>query len=138
MADARKEELDLQMAEERTRMSALRTRDAAERTLMAWIRTALAMIAFGFSVFKLFQFMAEEHPEAHHDLRTTRILTTALMGLGTVLLFGAILQYRSTLRELQREFAIERKFPLALWAAVLMTLIGAYGVGSALLHVTRM
>jgi putative membrane protein len=33
---------------------------AAERTLMAWIRTSLSMIAFGFTLAKLFQSLAAE------------------------------------------------------------------------------
>lgn len=135
MTNTEKERLDLEMAEERTRMSAQRTRDAADRTLMSWIRTALSMIAFGFSVFKLFQFLTEERPEVQHDLSATRVLTLSLIGLGTVLLVGALVQYCTTLRGLHKEYGLEHRFPLALWAAVVMALIGAYGVTSILLHV---
>jgi putative membrane protein len=132
--DSEKNRLDLEMSEDRTRMSAQRTRDAADRTLMSWIRTALAMIAFGFSVFKLFQFLTEERPEVQHDLGATRVLTLSLIGLGTILLIVAIAQYRIELRELRKEYGVKRRFPLALWAAVIMALLGAYGVFSILLH----
>lgn len=33
------------------------TRLAYERTMMAWIRTSTALIAFGFGVYKFFEFM---------------------------------------------------------------------------------
>lgn len=126
---------DLQLAEERTELSAQRTRDAADRTLMAWIRTALAMIGFGFSVFKLFQFLGEERPRMAHDIAATRTLTLALVALGTVLLVAALFQYQVTLRHLRRAYALPSRFPLALWAAVCMALIGFYAVLNMLLQV---
>ena len=59
------------LAEERTDLAVQRTVIAAERTLMAWIRTAISMIGFGFSIYKFFQYQAEEiaagnirHPQA--------------------------------------------------------------------------
>ena len=41
-----------------TRLAAQRTRLAQERTLMAWIRTSTSLIAFGFTIFKFFQYLA--------------------------------------------------------------------------------
>ena len=46
-------------AETATRLAIERTRLAYERTLMAWIRTATALISFGFTVYKFFEFEAE-------------------------------------------------------------------------------
>jgi putative membrane protein len=43
-----------------TRLAAERTRMAAERTLMAWIRTCTSLIAFGFTIFKFFQYLSEK------------------------------------------------------------------------------
>ena len=48
------------LAEERTDLAYQRTIIAAERTLMAWIRTALSMIGFGFTIYKFFQYQADE------------------------------------------------------------------------------
>jgi putative membrane protein len=135
MKTEHKNEIDLDLARQRTELSAQRTRDAADRTLMAWIRTGLAMIAFGFSVFKVFQVLVEQRPEGDHDIAGTRILTLALVGLGTVLLVAAMLQYRTTMRQLTKENDLEHRFPLALWAAAIMALIGAYGVLNILFHV---
>jgi putative membrane protein len=41
-----------------TRLAAQRARLAQERTLMAWIRTSTSLIAFGFTIFKFFQYLA--------------------------------------------------------------------------------
>ena len=40
-----------------TRLAIERTRLANERTLMAWIRTCTSLIAFGFTIFKVFQYL---------------------------------------------------------------------------------
>jgi putative membrane protein len=42
-----------------SRLAYERTRLAYERTMMAWVRTATALITFGFSVYKFFQFEAK-------------------------------------------------------------------------------
>jgi Domain of unknown function (DUF202) len=48
------------LAEQRTEYAAQRTYLAAERTLMAWIRTSLSMISFGFTIVKVFEYVAAE------------------------------------------------------------------------------
>ena len=48
------------LAEERTNLAVERSVMAAERTLMAWIRTAISMIGFGFTIYKFFQYKAED------------------------------------------------------------------------------
>src|SRR5271166_2584648 len=87
------------LAEERTDLALQRTIIAAERTLMAWIRTALSMIGFGFSIYKFFQYQADEiaagnirRPNAPRNLGLT------LIALGTLALAGAALQHRQFLK----------------------------------------
>jgi putative membrane protein len=41
-----------------TRLAIQRTRLAQERTLMAWIRTSMSLIAFGFTIYKFFEYLA--------------------------------------------------------------------------------
>ncbi|MBE5502510.1 Predicted membrane protein [Mycobacteroides abscessus subsp. massiliense] len=48
-----------------TRLAVERTRLALERTTMAWIRTSTSLIAFGFTIFKFFQYQAERN---HHTV----------------------------------------------------------------------
>ena len=60
IAESEKKDRGTFLAEERTDLAFHRTVIAAERTLMAWIRTALSMIGFGFTIYKFFQYQAEE------------------------------------------------------------------------------
>src|SRR5271163_1231092 len=83
------------LAEERTDLAVQRTIIAAERTLMAWIRTALSMIGFGFTIYKFFQYQADEiaagtikRPQA------PRNLGMSLIALGTLALVAAAWQHR--------------------------------------------
>ena len=89
------------LAEERTDLAVQRTVIAAERTLMAWIRTAISMIGFGLSIYKFFQYQAEEiaagnirHPQAPRNLGMT------LVALGTLALSAAAWQHRNLLKEI--------------------------------------
>lgn len=43
-----------------TRLALQRTRLAQERTLMAWIRTSMSLIAFGFTIYKFFEYLATD------------------------------------------------------------------------------
>jgi Domain of unknown function (DUF202) len=54
--------VDAQMIDAGTRLAVERTRLAYERTLMAWVRTATALISFGFTIYKFFEFEMTKHP----------------------------------------------------------------------------
>src|SRR5579872_2367541 len=89
------------LAEERTDLASQRTILASERTLMAWIRTAISMIGFGFTIYKFFQYQAEEiaagnirRPQAPRNLGLT------LIALGTLALSAAAWQHRNFLNKL--------------------------------------
>src|SRR5580658_8235601 len=89
------------LAEERTDLALQRTIMASERTLMAWVRTAISMIGFGFSIYKFFQYQAEEiaagnirRPQAPRNLGMT------LIALGTLGLSAAAWQHRNFLNTL--------------------------------------
>ena len=43
-----------------SRLAYERTYLAHERTLMAWVRTALALISFGFTIAKVFEYLREK------------------------------------------------------------------------------
>jgi putative membrane protein len=64
-----------------TRLAVERTRLANERTLMAWIRTSTSLIAFGFTIFKFFQYLATQ--EHRHTVVSPWIvgMTMILIGL---------------------------------------------------------
>ena len=119
------------LAEERTDLALQRTIIASERTLMAWIRTAISMIGFGFSIYKFFQYQAEEiaagniqHPQA------PRNLGMSLIALGTLGLAAAAWQHRRFLNEIgatHNRHVWSISFIVAI-AVILIGLITLYGV----------
>src|SRR5258707_345819 len=87
------------LAEERTDLALQRTSIAAERTLMAWIRTAFSMIGFGFTIYKFFQYQAEEIAAGNiRRPQTPRNLGLSLIALGTLALAAATWQHRKFLK----------------------------------------
>ena len=119
------------LAEERTDMAFERTIIASERTLMAWIRTALSMIGFGFTIYKFFQYQADEiaagkiqRPQAPRNLGLT------LIALGTVALSAAAWQHRVFLNKLGAHHARHVwsvSFAVAM-AVILIGIVTFYGV----------
>jgi putative membrane protein len=119
------------LAEERTDLASQRTILASERTLMAWIRTAISMIGFGFSIYKFFQYQAEEiaagnvrRPQAPRNLGMT------LIALGTLGLAAAAWQHRRFLDEIG---ASQKRhlWSISFMVAIAVILIGAltfYGI----------
>jgi len=119
------------LAEERTDLALQRTIMASERTLMAWVRTAISMIGFGFSIYKFFQYQAEEiaagnirHPQAPRNLGMT------LIALGTVGLSAAAWQHRSFLNRIgvsEHRHVWSVSFVVAI-AVILIGVVTFYGV----------
>jgi putative membrane protein len=83
---------------ESNQLAVERTLLAHERTLMAWIRTATAMISFGFTIYKFFQFEAG-HGTVAHGLLSPRQFAVAIVSIALVSLLIAVLSYR---RDTQR------------------------------------
>jgi putative membrane protein len=119
------------LAEQRTDLAVQRTIIASERTLMAWIRTAISMIGFGFTIYKFFQYQAEEiaagtvqRPQA------PRNLGMCLIALGTLGLSAAAWQHRRFLNEIgatQNRHVWSISFVVAL-AVILIGIVTFYGV----------
>ena len=49
-----------------TQLALERNRLAYERTMLAWVRTSIALISFGFTVYKLFQYLHESGQPVPH------------------------------------------------------------------------
>jgi putative membrane protein len=109
------------LAEERTDLALQRTIIAAERTLMAWIRTALSMIGFGFTIFKFFQYRADEIAAGNiRRPQAPRNLGLSLITLGTLALGAATWQHRNFLREIG---ASEKRHTISISVVVAMVVI---------------
>ena len=89
-------------ADPRNRLAAERTRLASERTLMAWIRTATSLIAFGFTIFKFFQYLAEAD-QVRRPVLSPWIVGMTLIVIGLIALTMAWFQHRAELRALEPE-----------------------------------
>jgi putative membrane protein len=109
------------LAEERTDLALQRTIIAAERTLMAWIRTALSMIGFGFTIFKFFQYQADEIAAGNiRRPQAPRNLGLSLIALGTLALAAATWQHRNFLKEIR---ASEKQHTISISVVVAMVVI---------------
>ena len=119
------------LAEERTDLALRRTVIAAERTLMAWLRTSLSMIGFGFSIYKFFQYQAEEIAAGNiRRPQTPRNLGMSLIALGTLALAAAAWQHLNFLKEIgvsRTRYMRSISFAVAM-AVILIGCITFYGV----------
>ncbi|HXT80367.1 MAG TPA: DUF202 domain-containing protein [Acetobacteraceae bacterium] len=107
-----------------------RNREAAERTLMAWIRTALSLIGFGFGIGKLDAYLHEADLHTQFDLpHSTLIFGASFIVVGILGLLAAIVQHARVLKRLSRpDFAYDAMRPVAMTVAVLLMLIGVFGL----------
>ncbi len=84
-----------------TRLAVERTRLANERTLMAWIRTATSLIAFGFTIFKFFQYVSKE--EGRQIVVSPWLVGVLMILVGLVGLTLAWIQHRQAMKALRAE-----------------------------------
>jgi len=107
-----------------------RNREAAERTLMAWIRTALSLIGFGFGIGKLDAYLHEADLHTRFDLpHSTLVFGASFIVVGILGLLAAIVQHARVLKRLSRpDFAYDAMRPVAMTVAVLLMLIGVFGL----------
>src|SRR5271157_6009711 len=119
------------LSDQRTNLALERTVIAAERTLMAWIRTALSMIGFGFTIYKFFQYQAEEIAAGNiRRPQAPRNLGLSLIALGTLALTAAAWQHVNFLKDIAPS-RTRSAWSISLVVAICVILIGLvtfYGV----------
>jgi len=122
-----------EMSMRRTGMSFQRTRMSAERTLMSVLRTSLSLISFGFTIYQVFQKMADHQmltgsaPARNFGVLLV-ILGIAMLVIGIVyhLMFMIGLRKERKLMTGQRLIYGQSGFPpsVTLVAAVLLLILG--------------
>ena len=85
-----------------TRLALERTRLASERTLMAWVRTSTSLIAFGFTIFKFFQYLSTEE-ELRKSIVSPWVVGVLMIVIGLTGLILAWFQHRQEMKALKAE-----------------------------------
>lgn len=104
-----------------TRLAVERTRLALERTTMAWIRTSTSLIAFGFTIFKFFQYQAEQN---HRTVVSPWVVGMVMIAIGLTALTLAWIQHRQQAAALRAQ---DHDLPYSL-AGIMAALIAMLGV----------
>lgn len=127
---------NIELAEKRTLLAVERTFIAFERTLMAWLRTSFAMIGFGYTVSRFFQYVHEQAPggESVAPMRVwaTQAIGLALVTIGTSSLMAAVVQHRRRVDAL-RGMGLIPQWNLALWVAAAVAVLGVFAFASLVL-----
>jgi putative membrane protein len=106
-----------------TRLAAQRTRLAQERTLMAWIRTCTSLIAFGFTIFKFFQYLSTTE-RRHEPIVSPWVFGLVMILVGLTGLILAWIQHRQEMKALEAELGA---MPYSI-AGIMAALIAGLGV----------
>jgi putative membrane protein len=116
-----------------TRLALDRTRLAYERTLMAWVRTATALISFGFTIYKFFQYLRDEQAPITDGAIGPRGFALTMIAIGLTALLLATIEHRQHRQKLAKEFG-PQPYSLAAFVAVLIGVLGVLGLVSVLLR----
>ncbi len=114
-----------------TEMAISRTRFAAERTLMSWIRTSFAMISFGFTIIKFFEYLKLSPTKSMGQGSSSLHLGLFLILTGILCLIPGLIEHRKSLNELSK-YDGKAPWSYAFVIAILVGLIGIYALAHAL------
>jgi putative membrane protein len=115
-----------------TRLAYERTYLAHERTLMGWVRTALALISFGFTIAKLFEYLREKQGE-RATLLSPRAVGIIMIATGLAALALATVQHRRASKLLHEHYP-DLPPSLAGVFAAFIALLGILALFSAVLR----
>ena len=106
-----------------TRLAAERTRLAYERTLMAWVRTSTSLIAFGFTIYQIFDYL-ERQPNVGSSLVSPGVVGVVMIVVALIALALALIQHHQGLKALRAEYG---PMPLSI-AGIMAIAIAILGV----------
>jgi putative membrane protein len=115
-----------------SRLAYERTYLAHERTLMGWVRTALALISFGFTIAKVFEYLREKQG-ARSTLLSPRAVGIIMIAIGLAALALATIQHRRASKVLH-EHCPDLPPSLAGVFAAFIALLGILAFFSAILR----
>ena len=115
-----------------SRLAYERTYLAHERTLMGWVRTALALISFGFTIAKVFEYLREKQGK-QATLLGPRAVGMIMIAIGLVALGLATVQHRRASKILH-EHCPDLPRSLAGVFAAFIALLGVLALFSAILR----
>jgi putative membrane protein len=121
-----------QKLDHNTRLAADRTRLAYERTLMAWVRTSTSLIAFGFTIYQLFDYI-ERQPGVRGALVKPGVVGITMIVIAIVVLLLAWIQHQQGMRGLRTQYG---PMPVSI-AGIMAAVIAALGVLALLAVVLR-
>ena len=98
-----------------------RTALAAHRTILAAVRTSLALIGFGFTIYKVLEFMYKQGGIALMREHTPRNIGMFMIVTGTVPLLFMMIEYSRTLKVMGRKESVLRN-PYFLIAGIIFLL----------------
>ena len=101
-----------------TRLAADRTRLAYERTLMAWVRTSTSLIAFGFTIYQLFDYV-DRQPGVSRALVKPGVVGIVMIVIAIVVLLLAWIQHQQGMRALRADYGAMPRSIAGLMAVVI-------------------
>jgi uncharacterized membrane protein YidH (DUF202 family) len=134
-----------EMSMRRTGMSFQRTRLSAERTLMSVMRTSLSLISFGFTIYQVFQKMADHQvltgsaPARHFGVLLVVLgIAMLVIGIGYHVMFMLGLRNERDAMTADGLIHGQSGFPpsMTLIAAVLLLVIGLMAIVNMVFHVS--
>ena len=118
--------------DQNTKLAADRTRLAYERTLMAWVRTSTSLIAFGFTIYQLFDYV-DRQPGVRRALLKPGVVGIVMIVIAIVVLLLAWIQHQQGMRALSADYG---PMPRSI-AGIMAVVIAGLGVIALLTVVVR-
>jgi putative membrane protein len=97
--------------DDQTELAKERNRIAADRTLLTWIRTSVSFIGLGFGLGQILDALTVGIQGQPTPTSFIKLLTFLSIGMGTLILIAAALEYQAELRQLQKAGYLYRSRP---------------------------